>query len=72
MYFTLKCLYETGKGHTNLIKMLMSFAKITYLFDTKKNHILLPHLWIYYCVIKNHIIEDQWFEDAKRKVNNTH
>jgi len=64
MYFTLKCLYETGKGHTNLIKMLMSFAKITYLFDTKKI--------TYYCIIKNHIIEDQWFEDAKRKVNNTH
>ena len=48
MYFTLKCLYETGKGHTNLIKMLMSFAKITYLLDTKKI--------TYYCLIYGYII----------------
>ena len=49
MYFTLKCLYETGKGHTNLIKMLMSFAKITYLFDTKKSHIIASFMDILLC-----------------------
>jgi len=66
MYFTLKCLYETGKGHTNLIKMLMSFAKITYLFDTQKSCITASFLAI---LLPNSdpIIADQWFEDTKEK-----
>jgi len=60
------CLYETGKRHTNPTKMLMSFAKITYLFDTQKSCITASFLAI---LLPNsdHIIADQWFEDTKEK-----
>ena len=46
--------------------MLMSFAKITYLFDTQKSCITASFLAI---LLPNsdHIIADQWFEDTKEK-----
>jgi hypothetical protein len=55
---------QDWKRHTNLIKVLLGFAKTAYLFAIEKV--------TYYCLISIHIIAYQWFEDTKRKVNNTH
>jgi hypothetical protein len=42
-----------------LLKLLTSYIQ--------KNHVLLPHSCPYYCLIQNHIIEDQQLKNIQTK-----